>query len=51
MFVIAIRRGDDYIFGPGEGTSMEAGDILIARGPDEGVAYFKDLADGTEKSL
>ena len=51
MFVIAIRRGDDYIFGPGECTSMEAGDILIARGPDEGVAYFKDLADGTEKSL
>ena len=51
MFVIAVRRGDDYIFGPGEETKMEAGDILIARGPEEGVSYFKDLADGTEKSL
>lgn len=51
MFVIAIRRDDDYIFGPGAETGLEAGDILIARGPEEGVADFKDLADGTEKSL
>ncbi|MGI6009571.1 MAG: potassium channel family protein [Methanomethylophilus sp.] len=51
MFVIAVRRGDDYIFGPGEDTKMEAGDILIARGPEESVSYFKDIADGTEKDL
>ncbi|MDR1954893.1 MAG: potassium channel protein [Candidatus Methanoplasma sp.] len=51
MFVIAIKRDREYIFGPGRNTKMEAGDIMIARGPEEGVAYFKDLADGTEKDL
>jgi len=51
MFVIAVKRDRTYIFGPGRGTVMEAGDVLIAKGPEEGVAYFKDLADGTEKDL
>ncbi|MCB5280154.1 MAG: potassium channel protein, partial [Candidatus Cloacimonetes bacterium] len=48
MFVIAIKRDRTYIFGPGRGTQIEEGDVLIARGPEEGVGYFKDLADGTE---
>ena len=47
MFILAIRREDDYIFGPGWDTTMEQGDILIARGPEEAVAFFKDIADGT----
>ena len=51
MFVIAIRRGKEYIFGPGKNTKMEVDDILIARGPEEGEGYFKDLADGTEKTI
>jgi len=51
MFVIAIRRDKEYIFGPGANTRMEVGDILIARGPEEGEGYFKDLADGTEKKI
>jgi uncharacterized protein with PhoU and TrkA domain len=51
MFVIAIKRDKEYIFGPGRATRMEAGDILIAKGPEEGVSFFKDLADGTEKDL
>ncbi|MCK9323222.1 MAG: TrkA C-terminal domain-containing protein [Candidatus Methanomethylophilaceae archaeon] len=48
MFVIAIKRDRTYIFGPGRGTQIEEGDVLIAKGPEEGVGYFKDLADGTE---
>lgn len=51
MFVIAIKRDRAYIFGPGRGTKIEEGDILIAKGPEEGVGYFKDLADGTEKDI
>ena len=47
MFVLAIRREDDYIFGPGWDTRLEAGDILIARGPEDAVSYFKDIVDGT----
>jgi uncharacterized protein with PhoU and TrkA domain len=51
MFVIAIKRDREYIFGPGRSTRIEAGDILIAKGPEEGVAWFRDLADGTDKEL
>jgi len=51
MFVIAIKRDKEYIFGPGKTTKVEAGDILIAKGPEEGVPVFKGLADGTDKEL
>ena len=51
MFVIAIKRDKDYIFGPGKNTRIEAGDILIAKGPEDGVPAFKDFADGTDKEL
>jgi uncharacterized protein with PhoU and TrkA domain len=51
MFVIAIKRDKEYIFGPGKHTKIEAGDILIAKGPEEGVAAFRDFADGTDKDL
>ncbi|MCL2147888.1 MAG: potassium channel protein [Methanomassiliicoccaceae archaeon] len=51
MFVIAIKRDKEYIFGPGKGVVMEEGDILIAKGPSDGVPYFKDYADGTDKEL
>ena len=47
MFVLAVRREDDYIFGHGWDTRLEAGDILIARGPEDAVSYFKDIVDGT----
>lgn len=49
MFVIAIKRDRDYIFGPGKTTRIEAGDILIAKGPEEGVSAFKSIADGTDE--
>lgn len=51
MFVIAVKRDKTYIFGPGRGTVIEAGDVMIAKGPEEGVGYFKDLCDGTSKDL
>ena len=49
MFVIAIKRNREYIFGPGKHSKIEAGDILIAKGPEEGVSGFKAIAEGTEK--
>ncbi len=36
MWVIAIRRGVEWIYGPDEGTEIREGDLLIARGPVEG---------------
>jgi len=51
MFVIAIKRDRGYIFGPGKSVTMKAGDILIAKGPEEGVSWFKGLADGSDQEL
>ncbi len=51
MFVIAVRRGTDYIFGPDRNEIIHADDILIAKGPVDSVGYFKDLADGTRQSM
>jgi uncharacterized protein with PhoU and TrkA domain len=51
MYVIAIKRGSQFIYGPNKYTKIEAGDVLIARGPDESADYFMDLANGTSKEL
>lgn len=51
MFVIAIKRDRTYIFGPGRNTRIEEGDLLVAKGPEEGVPYFKGLADGSEREI
>lgn len=48
MYVIAIRRGRRYIYGPDKDTPMAEGDILFVRGPEDGEQYFKDLAAGRE---
>ncbi len=48
MWVIAIRRGRKYIYGPDETTEIGAGDLLFARGPEDAEQYFKDLALGKE---
>lgn len=49
MWVIAIKRDRRYIYGPDKNTVIEAGDLLIARGPEDGEEYFKDLASGKER--
>lgn len=42
--VIAIRRGEDWLYGPGRKTVVQAGDVLVARGPDEGLPALEELA-------
>ena len=44
MWVIAIRRGKEWLFGPDENTDIKVGDILIARGPEEGEKSLLRLA-------
>lgn len=51
MWVIAIKRGDKWIFGPTEGTKILAEDILIARGHPSGVRNFSDICKGRVKVL
>lgn len=49
MWVIAIKRDRRYIYGPDKRTLIEPGDFLIARGPEDGEEYFRDLASGKER--
>lgn len=35
-WVLAIRRGESWIYGPDEHTRLLAGDLLVVRGPSEG---------------
>ena len=46
MSVIAIRRGDSWIYDPELDAGIMAGDILFARGHDEGVPLFLEMATG-----
>ncbi|MBC7110319.1 MAG: potassium channel protein [Archaeoglobi archaeon] len=46
MRVIAIRRGTSWIYDPDRDTTIHSGDILIARGPDEGVPEFYRIVTG-----
>ena len=49
MWVIAIRRGNDWLFGPDENSKIKAGDILIVRGPLESEKTLLKLARGKLK--
>lgn len=51
MYIIAIKRGSQYIYGPSKETVIEAGDVLIAKGPEESADFFLDLAEGKETEL
>jgi len=44
MRVIAIRRGQKWVYAPESDTVIFKGDILLARGPPEGIQDIRDLA-------
>jgi uncharacterized protein with PhoU and TrkA domain len=46
MSVIAIRRGESWIYDPEPQTEIMPGDILFARGHDEGVPLFLEMTTG-----
>ena len=46
MWIIAIRRDVDYGFGPSGDVVLAAGDVLILKGPPEGVDLVRELAGG-----
>ena len=51
MYDIAIKRGNQIIYGPDKFTTINAGDVLIARGPEESADYFMDLATGEAREF
>jgi len=44
MWVVAIRSGTDWRFGPGPEDVVSEGDVLLVRGPEEGVNLVRALA-------
>ncbi len=48
MRVVAIRRGDEWIFDPDGDEVLLGGDVLILRGPAEGIAELRELAGAPE---
>ncbi len=46
--VIAIRRGDNWIYNPGKETILEKNDVIIARGSHEGRKDFHEIITDEE---
>jgi uncharacterized protein with PhoU and TrkA domain len=44
MWVVAIRSGMDWRFDPGADDVVSVGDVLLIRGPEEGVNHVRELA-------
>jgi uncharacterized protein with PhoU and TrkA domain len=44
MWVVAIRSGMDWRFDPGADDVISVGDVLLIRGPEEGVNHVRELA-------
>jgi|GEM_PF-13230 len=44
--IVAVRRGEEWIHNPDRDTRLQAGDVLICRGPDEGVAGVYETLTG-----
>ena len=44
MWVMAIRSGIDWRFDPGPEDVLSESDVLLVRGPEEGVALVRELA-------
>lgn len=49
MWVVAVKRGRKYLYGPDKNMVLEAGDVVIARGPPDAEKYFQDLCSGEER--
>ena len=51
MWIIALRRGDEFLYGPGGDTTLQVGDVLFLQGPADGVDVVRALAGGTPHQL
>ena len=51
MWVIAIRRDVDYLYGPVGDTIVQTGDVLLLQGPPEGIDRVREMAGGEPYNL
>ena len=46
MYIRAMRHGDMWRYGPDKNTRIDSGDVLFARGPEDGEKHLIDIATG-----
>ena len=46
MMIIAMRQKNRWLYGPTKNTKIDSGDILFAKGPEDGEKHLIDLATG-----
>jgi uncharacterized protein with PhoU and TrkA domain len=51
MWLIAIRRDDDWVYGPSPDELLRERDVLFLQGPPGGVDRVRELAGGTAREL
>lgn len=51
MWIIALRRDVDFVYGPDGDFVLADGDVLILQGPPEGVDLVRELAGGDRFGL
>ena len=51
MMVIAMRHGDRWLYGPNKNTRIDSGDILFAKGPEDGERHLIELATGKTSKI
>ena len=44
MWIIAVRRGDEWEYDPGPDTVVNEGDVLLFKGPQDGVNLIRERA-------
>ena len=51
MMVIAMRHENKWLYGPNKNTRIDEGDILFAKGPDDGEKHLIELASGKTNKI
>jgi len=51
MYIRAMRHGDRWLYGPDKNTRIDSGDVLFARGPEDGEKHLIDIATGKTNQI
>jgi uncharacterized protein with PhoU and TrkA domain len=51
MVVIAMRHDKRWLYGPNKNTKIDPGDILFAKGPEDGEKHLIELASGKTREI
>ncbi|MCK4717837.1 MAG: PhoU family transcriptional regulator [Thermoplasmata archaeon] len=49
MWILAIKRGGRWLYGPDEYRTTQGGDLLLVKGPVEAIEHFRQVLSGEER--